>query len=127
MTAILFLGFVTQKVWHMNSFVGCGTKCGTKCGIKCGTIFEHFEKFEIFMIFFYDVINSCHALMMMRGDWMTFLKATYLGLCSCKILNQSEYLIFFYFFYDVIYHHFEFFIPAVMVPQKVMSSKQSGY
>ena len=39
-------------------------------------------------------------MMMMRNDWVTFLKAAYLGLCSCKILSQSEH-----FFYDVINCH----------------------
>ena len=45
-------------------------------------------------------------MVVMRIDWMIFLKSTYLGLCSCKISNQLEqfenfdFFLFFYFFYD---------------------------
>ena len=43
---------------------------------------------------------------MMRIDWMLFLRAsTYLGLCSYKILSQSEHLENF----DDIKRHFDFF------------------
>ena len=47
-----------------------------------------------------DDVIDCHALvMMMSDDWMIFLKPTYLDLCSCKILSQSEH---FKIFDDVI-------------------------
>ena len=102
-----FFQLCDTKVWHIRVSVGCATVLFWDC---------HFEllKFPPFWIFeTHPPRPTLMMMMMMKSEWMIFLRPTYLGLCSRKIWSQSEHFknlkMFWFFWWCHHGGHFEIF------------------